>query len=275
VASVFVLANGRLIAHGREQQPTIGELLWGGYRTLYEVDLSLRQLTLEIVLPSAGDAFTFRASVDVQWRVVDPKLVVESGVVDIRKVVIPLLLDGLRQATRSRKAADVEPAEAVANTRFGRGWLSADYGLWTNVLVRLRMDKQKEQNVRLEAEVKAFKTLIAGGDLDQFALQLAQNPQAVEAVVQALVKERDTHRHEVFEFITRLIESDALDRWQIDDEVRVALLWLQTSIHRVLSGTDDARQFSYGGSPHPAGAPKASTNGSSPPKAHSSGSDAG
>jgi hypothetical protein len=245
VASVFVHAGGRLAVFARDKQPTTGELLWGGYRSLFEVDLSLRRLGLEITLPSAGDAFVFRADVDVQWRVTDPALVVGAGITDIRKVVVPLLLDGLRQATRSMQASDVEVAEKMANAQFGRDWLVEEYGLWTNVLVRLRMDDQKESNVRLASEVRAFKTLIEGGDLDQFALQLAQHPEQVEPVVRQLVAERDTHRREVCDFITRLLESDALDRWQIDDQVRVALQWMGVSINRVLTGTDAARPFPF------------------------------
>ncbi|GHF95873.1 MULTISPECIES: hypothetical protein [Amycolatopsis] len=42
---------------------------------------------------------------------------------------------------------------------------------------------------------------------------------------------------------------DALDRWQIDDQVRVTLEWLKVSINRVISGTDEARQLSFGGTP--------------------------
>ncbi|MGW3959259.1 hypothetical protein ACWED2_05515 [Amycolatopsis sp. NPDC005003] len=245
VARVFVQGNGRMVTFGRHQQPTAGELLWGGFRSVFEVDLSLQQLSLEIALPSMGDAFVFRAEVDVQWRVKKPEVVVAEGIRDIRPVLVPPLLAGLREASRALMAADVQTAEKAVNAQFSENWLLADHGLWTNVLVRLRMDEQKERNVRLEAEVAAFKELIKGGDLDQFALQLAQNPKEVEPVVRALVEERDTHRREVFDFITRLIESDALDRWQIDDQVRIVMQWMQASINRVLTGTDAARQLSF------------------------------
>ncbi|WP_328612530.1 hypothetical protein OHS18_24455 [Amycolatopsis sp. NBC_00355] len=245
VARVFVQGDGRFVVFGRHKQPTAGELLWGGFRSVYEVDLSLRQLSLEITLPSLGDAFVFRSEVDIQWRVTKPEKVVAEGLTDIRPALVPPLLAGLREVSRGLTAAEVETAEKAANTRFGNDWLSEEFGLWTNVLVRLRMDEQKERNVRLEAEVGAFKQLIKDGDLDQFALQLAQNPRDVEPVVRALVEERDTHRREVFEFITRLIESDALDRWQIDDQVRVVMQWMQASISRVITGTDAARQLSF------------------------------
>lgn len=254
VARVYVLGNGRIVEFGRDTQPTVGELLWGGYRAMFEVDRSMRRLGLEITLPSAGDAFVFRATVDVQWRVVEPKNVVQAGVTDIRNVMEPPLLDGLRQATRSLLADDVEAAEKTANAHFEHNWLADEYGLWTNVLVRLRMDAQKEESLRLAAEVQAYKTLIEAGDLDQFALQIARNPDQVADVVQTLVQERDTHRREVCEFITQLLDSDALDRCQIEDKVRVTLQWMGVSINRVLTGTDKARPDPFTEQPFPAGA---------------------
>jgi hypothetical protein len=245
VARVFVKGNGQLDVFSWTKQPTTGELVWGGYRSVYDVDLSLRNLTLDITLPSAGDAFVFRTEVDVQWRVEDPETIVNKGLRDIRPLMVPRLLAGLRQSSRALAASDVETAEKAANAQFDADWLQAEYGLWTNILVRLRMDAQTERAMRLDAEVRAFKKLIEHGDIDQFALQLAQNPRNVQAVVEALVAERDTHRKDVLEFVTELISSDALDRWQIDDEVRVMMQWMQTSIRRVLTGTDAARRLPF------------------------------
>jgi hypothetical protein len=250
-ATVFVHKNGAMTTFRGGKQPTVLQMLWGGFRSQYEVDMSLRRLTLGITLPSAGDAFVFRAAVDVQWRVVDPEVVVRTGITDVRRILVPQLLEGLRQETRSLQIGDVESAEKAAAACFAPGWLEAEHGLWTKVLVRLRMDKQAEHNLRLASEVQAFKTLIEGGDIDQFALQLAQNPQEVAPVVEALVKERDTHRKQVFDFVNNLLESDALDRWQIDDQVRVTLEWLKVSINRVISGTDEARQLTFTGTPPP------------------------
>jgi hypothetical protein len=246
VARVYVKRTGRLDVFSWANQPTTGELLWGGYRSVYDVDLSLRNLSLEVTLPSAGDAFVFRTEVDVQWRVEEPKTVVTKGLRDIRTLVVPHLLAGLRQASRALDTSDVETAEKAANAaQLDENWLRTEYGLSATILVRLRMDAQTERAQRLDAEVRAFKTLIEKGDLDQFALQLAQNPRNVQTVVEALVAERDTHRKDVLDFITRLIGSDALDRWQIDDEVRVMMQWMRTSIHRVLTGTDAARPLPF------------------------------
>jgi hypothetical protein len=78
-----------------------------------------------------------------------------------------------------------------------------------------------------------------------------------------LVAERDSHRQAVFDFVTRLLESDALDRWQIDDQVRTTLQWLRDSGYKVLAGSDEARRFSYGENHRePVGI---RDNGSSPP----------
>ncbi|WP_158891107.1 hypothetical protein [Amycolatopsis anabasis] len=245
-ARVFVQASGRCLVFMPDRQPTTRELLWSGIRTMYEIDLAYRHLAFEIDLPSTGDAFAFQARVDMQWRVTDPLLVVRDGITDIRRVLLPSLLADLRRATRRCRIADAEKAECEANREVADDALSRRHGLWTKVFVRLRMDDQWRRNVRLEAQVGVYRAIIAMGDLNQFALQLAQNPKDVEPVVRALASERDLHRREVFDFIARLIESEALDRWEIDDQVREALRWLKDSIHRVISGTDEARQFSAG-----------------------------
>ncbi|MFD2474142.1 hypothetical protein [Amycolatopsis silviterrae] len=259
VARVFVKGDGSLASFTWPAQPTTGELVWGGYRSVYDVDLSLRNLTLDITLPSSGDAFVFRTEVDVQWKVEDPEKVVAEGIRDLRKPLVPQLLAELRQASRALAATDVETAEKAVNSAFDSDRFQSRYGISTTVHVRLRMDAQTERNVRLEAEVRAFKKLIENGDIDQFALQLAQNPRNVEPVIQALIAERDTYRKDVLKFINELVESDALDRWQLDDHVRVALQWMETIVKRVLTGDDAARQLPFepqqnGEAPHLAAA---------------------
>lgn len=246
VARVFVKGDGSLDAFAWPAQPTTGELVWGGYRAVYDVDMSLRNLTLDIALPSSGDAFVFRTEVDVQWQVEKPKTVVAEGIRDIRRLLVPQLLDDLRQASRALAATDVETAEKAVNAAFDSKRFLAGCGIQTSVHARLRMDAQTERNLRLEAEVRAFKKLIENGDIDQFALQLAQNPRNVEPVVRALVSERDTHRKDVLDFINELVRSDAMDRWQLDDEVRVAMHWMQATVRKVLTGTDDARALPFG-----------------------------
>ncbi|MBN6042026.1 hypothetical protein [Amycolatopsis sp. 195334CR] len=246
VARVFVLSTGELRVFAPDEQPTTGELLWSGYRTMYDVDLSRRRLALELSVPSKGDAFAFRANVDLRWKVEEPRKVVAEGITDIRRLVVPLLLQVLRKATRDQQAASVQDAEDLANEelRVRKKQLGSEYGISAEVFVRLRMDEQWERGVRMKSEVATYRAIIARGDLDQFALHLAQRPGDVEDVLKTLVSERDSHRHDLFEFIAKLLKSGALERWQVDDKVNDALKWLQESADRVIYGTDDAHRFS-------------------------------
>jgi hypothetical protein len=46
--------------------------------------------------------------------------------------------------------------------------------------------------------------------------------------------------------VTKLIESGAIERWEIDDQVRTVLQWLKDTTNRVITGTDEARRASLG-----------------------------
>ena len=61
-----------------------------------------------------------------------------------------------------------------------------------------------------------------------------------------LIKERDSHRHETVGFVTKLIESGAIERWEVEDQVRTVLQWLQEATNRVITGTDETRRASLG-----------------------------
>jgi len=246
VARVFVKSSGNHIEYPPDQQPTMGELLWGGMRTMYEVDLGMHVVQIEDELPSRGDRVHFRAVVDLVWRVENPSEVVRQDVKDVRELVSPILLKRLRNVTRKFVIDVPEEAEAAANADLDDEHLGAELGLRLKVFVRLTMDSPSLEHAAIQRKVDHFRAIIATGDYNQFALQLALKPEDIGTVVKVLVNERDSHRQAVFDFVTRLLESDALDRWQIDDQVRTTLQWLRDSGHKVLAGSDEARSVTFG-----------------------------
>lgn len=245
-ARVFVTSSGRCVEYRPEKQPTTGELLFSGVRTMYDVDLSVHVTQLEAAPPSNGDKIAFSANIDLIWQVIQPSKVVLSGVSDVRQAVAPVLLRRLRSVTRQFQIEDPEKAERAANGEFADGTLGVEFGLSFQVFIRLAMDEHTLRHEAINRQVDLFRQIIEAGDFNQFALQLAIKPEDINTVVQMLVEERDSHRKAVFDFVTRLLESDALDRWQIDDQVRTTLQWLRDSGYKVLAGTDQARKFSYG-----------------------------
>lgn len=96
-----------------------------------------------------------------------------------------------------------------------------------------RLRRKGHNKLLLDERVKNYQAFIANGNVDQFVLQLTQNPDDVLAVMNIVRDERDTNRRNTVDFVTRLIES-AIDRSQIDDQVRSALQWLKDSINRVM-----------------------------------------
>jgi hypothetical protein len=246
VARVLVTSSGRQVVYRPDKQPTTGELLWSGARAVYEVDLGVHVTQIVATPPSQGDKTAFRAVIDVIWRVTDPAKVVLTGLGDVRQAVSPSLLYQLRTITRQYKIAELEKAEEAANGRLRHSTLGAEFGLKLEVFVRLTMDEASLTHATVQQKVELFRRIISAGDFNQFALELALEPNDIGTVVEKLVDERDSHRQAVFDFVTKLLESDALDRWQIDDQVRTTLQWLRDSGYKVLAGSDEARKFSYG-----------------------------
>ncbi|AHI01026.1 hypothetical protein [Kutzneria albida] len=246
VARVFVLDSGELVEHSVRHQPTTRELLRHRFRTLYEVDLAKHVTQIEAELPSKGDMFAFRATIDLIWCVREACKVVRDGITDIREAVTPLLLARLRGVTRNYGIGESEAAEAAANEALGDRTLGTEFGLAVRAFVRLTMDAPSLEQAETNRRVAHFHAIINSGDFNQFALQLAIRPDDIGSVVTSLFNGRDSHRKALFDFVTRLLESGALDRWQVDDHVRTSLQWLRTSIHNVLSGTDESRPSVFG-----------------------------
>jgi len=251
-ALVLVNKRGKLFPFSPEGMPTIGELMWKGPGTLYEVDMGLHWTRLEFELPSLNEAVPFRAVVDLEWRVDDPAKVVRNGIKDVRKALYPHLHHRLSLLTRKRSMDEVSAVEKDAFAWLTNQRVGKDYGLWTQVFIRMNME-EKIRNVRhdiavehetqvlrllreesttvlMNKRVERYLAIIGAGDYNQFALQLAQNPDEAMAVVKMLHE----NRRNVINFVTHLLDSGAIDRYEINDQVRAALEWLEQATDTVL-----------------------------------------
>jgi uncharacterized protein YegL len=91
------------------------------YRIRYEVDLSDHRRTAQLdssPLPSRGDVYFFRSTVDVGFRVSKPEEVVRRNVTDALPVVYNYLIDSFRPVTRQHEIDDAAGAEAQLNLLF-------------------------------------------------------------------------------------------------------------------------------------------------------------
>lgn len=260
VALVVVRATGELHTYLPGRGPTVGEMFWGGSGTMYEVDMGRHETSLEIILPSKGDASAFHATADVKWRVKEPEQIVSDGVTDVRATLRPPMQQLLGDITRQYDARAVKEAEEAARKLLDAEDIGLEYGLETKIFLRLRMDKpfaEIDQGVEIEIRrqvlrvlqdrhtnelltyrVDMYRKFIAAGDVYQFALQLAHNPDHTPAVVQALQEAEREDRGAAADFAKHMIDSGAVPRWQMQDSVHEVLLWLKESTDRAIGRRD-------------------------------------
>ena len=145
-----------------------------------------------------------------------------------------------------------------------RGCLGAEYGLWTRAITHLTLDEAAtEHNTKMmklkwaieeeEAEhklriiknrneheitaerVAVYREIVAAGDVERFALRLASNPDEISAITAIIREDQLTSRRDTIEFISRMVDSGVVERWEVSDQVREALEWLTDATARVVT----------------------------------------
>ena len=106
---------------------------------------------------------------------------------------------------------------------------------------QLRVLQEKNHATLLDGRVRTYREIIAAGDLNQFALQLAQNPEDAQTVISMLKDDRDENRRQTVEFVTRLVDSGAIERWEVGDQVREALHWMKDATNKVITSPESTR----------------------------------
>lgn len=245
VAIVGITARGEYIAY-KDCPPTTRELLRKRVRFVSEVDMGHHRTQITGTVPAADDTFDFQVDVNLHWRVSDPRTVVRDGILDVRAALEPLVLARIRPITRQFRPEQSADAEAKVNDALVTISEATQFGCQADAIARLRMEDAVRDGFRLDRKVVAYRKIIAAGDLSQFAFTLATNPDDASAVVKALVEERDRARKDTISFVTKLVDSGAIERWQVADQIRVALQWLLDGSNRVITGTDEVRPPAFG-----------------------------
>jgi phage host-nuclease inhibitor protein Gam len=256
--------------------------------TMYEIDLGLHRVRMTADLPSRGYAGSFRATIDVQWRVFDPSAIVRHRVLDIQDALYAALLRQTRSIAREFGLDQVTAAEDMINKQLSGvkidvsaptgieqamrdaikdECLGAEYGLWTRAIAHLALDKaatdhnakmmqlkwaieeeeaehrlrvvqNKNQQEIAKERMEIYRKIIAAGDVDRFALRLARNPDDISAITEIIREDQLTSRHDTIEFISHMVESGVVERWEVGDQVREALEWLTDATARVVTDKD-------------------------------------
>ena len=244
------------------------DVIWAG-GTLYEVNLGLHHTSIHLNLPADDDTAVFRATAFLEWRVMVPQQVVKDNLLDVREALGPPLQARLGRITRRFAFDEIAAAERALAAELRRDDAGKPYGLETRIVLRLTADEKGSEYVAarrelhraieledlrqrhrrqqqdheqdlLRTRIDLYRSIVASGNVEQFALQLARKPEDVRAVVELLHQERDEERTRIAEFLTQLLESGAVDRWEVDDHVRDALEWLAQATRRAIRIADAA-----------------------------------
>ncbi|MYW64131.1 hypothetical protein GTY65_08595 [Streptomyces sp. SID8379] len=115
---------GRALVLVRDSGPSLtvrsGEEIpsarYGGYRSVFTVDLAEHRLVLDIDLLSRDPTFSFRSRVDLICKVADPAKVVARGIRDMSGALYAHLRRTLREVARDYDIAEFHEAEQALNT---------------------------------------------------------------------------------------------------------------------------------------------------------------
>jgi hypothetical protein len=147
------------------------------------------------------------------------------------------------------------------------GCLGAEYGLWTRVITHLALDEEAtehntkmmklnwaieeekaEQDLRLlqnqnqhkimTEKIGVYRDIVEADDIERFALQLASNPDDIPAIMEIMRDYQLQSRHDTIDFISRMVDSRVVERWEVSDEVKQALEWLKEATARVVTNKD-------------------------------------
>ncbi|MFE7114301.1 PE-PGRS family protein [Streptomyces sp. NPDC057654] len=140
-ALVFATPDGSYEAYLPPHRPSRSEVMSRRYTAMYEVDMGVHAVHLELALPSDIDAFEFGAVIDLSWQVEDPARFVESRERDVPALLTRQLQQLLRSVSRRYPVERSAEAErAVQDAVDSRGPFGADAGLRVGCAVRLRLD---------------------------------------------------------------------------------------------------------------------------------------
>lgn len=126
---VFVDSARRV--HAPEQPMTLSEVVWGGLRRMYEVDLREHDAEFRAQVPCAEKGFYFDVHFSFSWRVGDAAQIVRDGRTDVTSVYQRHLVEKVSEQSERYSLEDRLTAERTLKTM-----LSAELPLPEGIVIR-------------------------------------------------------------------------------------------------------------------------------------------
>ncbi|MDB1088687.1 hypothetical protein PJ985_14030 [Streptomyces sp. ACA25] len=237
-----------------------------------EIQLGSHTLSFSMRLPAADSVSFFPARIKVTWRVRDPLLVAGQQVSDVAALLASQWEEQLKEVSRRFSIAESDYVDAAARQALREADLGARYGIELEVYVDIIPDeltighaKQRieaqhsqalerlHQQLRLmenanEREIvkewaEHFQGALGQGDTAVMAELMARNRNDIPAIRNMLADEQRTARQDGMELMTRLIDGGLLERWELGDQAKVVVDFLQQGTQRAIgSATGDVER---------------------------------
>jgi hypothetical protein len=199
-----------------------------GSATLYEVDVSAHHLRFARLLPSADEAFFFRAEVALTYSVQDPEKIILRNVMDARAALEPIVTRAMRDVARDFIIDEIAKAEHALNEWVGLEGNEAGFQI-EHFSVQLHLDENAKSHVRSLNEVQKrlehdrlslqlYRSLLRTENTwPLLAARLATNPEDLAIVSETLLQERNEWSRQAVTSMRMFLDSNLLSEYNIED----------------------------------------------------------
>ncbi|GAA2449356.1 hypothetical protein [Streptomyces macrosporus] len=271
VAAVLLYENGGYSVVWPDRREDVDKPLIRGPYTVFEVRMGWHITKFGTELPAAGGAESFRAEVEVRWRVADPHLVVTSLVWDVAEHFSPVLLHALRGVTRRFRIDEAEEADrAVQDQLLETGDLDpgAEFGLETRVFVRidlsdrgvqakqelsaveqtreverrrhaLEVERERQEQEINRMRARELQEVLSSGDEFRIAWFMGRDKEQAWRIHQEIRKEQRADRELSIETVFRFVDGGLIERQDLSDQTLAAIDFLRSATVRARSHAVD------------------------------------
>jgi hypothetical protein len=247
-----------LVISHTEKPISFSRFKFGGYNSLYKIDVGQHVLKIDCSLPSKTAGFDFPTTVEITCSVFEPQTIVRAGTQDVASVLKARLINEMKQISRDYDLQENAMAEKDINRSVRRRVVDErcfdDLGLRIPQLVAsLQIDSSaigsikqikldELERMRASANQEHYEKLLRGGETSLLAAYLAQNPENIASLIARLDQQKQLASVSNMELLKIMIQEDAIEGSQLDETGRRVLQRLMGLTPKAVLEDNTAKQ---------------------------------
>ena len=244
------------------EQATSGEAAWGGYDTVYEVDMGKHTASITGAAHADDGIAEFQFNLSFSYRVNNPRQLIEDRIQDPDAILRQVLTETIRRVTSTHNIRDVQQATNGARAVLDKNQLSSKLPFeLTDISLRLEVDSasktiaktrtdqeiarlqesHKQELERMQESHKqeiwaqrraVYEEMADGGRMSALMQQLAQRPDDIAHVADILRQQDDRQRMENFEMLKAMLDKEMIQ----DHHLKDVIVNIVNSVYRPSGG---------------------------------------